>query len=96
MNPRRISFAFRSNYRGESDFTAWIDGAERRLRLRGTPAAPVVYFTGEPVPADVLAAFNAWRTAEHAADVARMRERPDVYELTPDILTPPAPAIAGK
>jgi hypothetical protein len=96
MNPRRISFAFRSSYRGDVDYTAWINGAEHRLRLRESPSGPVASFAGEPVPADVLAAFNAWRTARHAEQIATMQAKPHLYELTPDMLTPPAPASAGK
>lgn len=90
----RYSFEFRSAYRGDVDYIAWVDGNPRRIELRTVNGGPVASYVGAPVPPDVLDAFNTWRAEKHAENIAYMRARPDRYALTPDILTPPAPARA--
>ena len=87
-------FAFRSSYRGQVDYTAWIDGAEHRLCLRDSACGPVLRAPGETVSAELLAEFNAWRAARHAEQIAYMQTRPEIYTLTADTLAAPVPARA--
>ena len=51
----------------------------------------------QPIPADVLEAFNAWRLAKHEADMAHMKAHPERYGDFARIeaeYPPPAP-LAG-
>ena len=46
--------------------------------------------SGTPIPQKTVDAFNAWRMAEHAAHVKRLRDNPDRYgENAADEVEPP-------
>lgn len=82
METARYTFNFRSNYDGRSDYDVCDREARTSRRLYWFPAPNVARFMfAEEMPADVLAAFNDWRRARHAADVEYIRTRYGAEEL---------------
>jgi len=71
----RFTFTFQSNYQGQTDFMAFDrqSGAKCRVRLINATGEARLMF--DPVPADMLQAFNDWRRAKYDSDIAYIGER---------------------
>jgi len=68
-------FRFISTYQGEPDYSATVDGAEVRLRVKTVDGIRTVCRPGGVITAELVAAFNAWRAAEYAEAVATLSAR---------------------
>lgn len=68
------------------------------LRRSHSIAVSMTERTSE-VPAETVAAFNAWRLAEHEKLLASLRSQPHRYGTIPDddpLAQPPEPAARGR
>jgi hypothetical protein len=57
------------------------------------------YRSDLPIPAETVAAFNAWRAAEHAAQITQLDRSPERYGViapTDPIRTPPMVAVGAR
>ena len=71
----RYVFEFRSSGMGETHYDVYDreTHAERSVRVPwGSNKARLMF---DPMPADLLAAFNAWRAVEHAEAIAYITKR---------------------
>lgn len=74
-------------------------GILRRSHSVASGGAPGRGYRCFEVPAETVAAFNAWRAAEHAAQLARLRAAPGRYGVIADsdpLAIAPAPAVQGR
>ena len=81
---------------GEYERSILNGGAEYAVRMVEPLIGCIRAFCGKRIPDDIVNAFNAWRAAEHAASVARIKAAPERYgewsELESDpFFAPPRP-----
>jgi hypothetical protein len=71
----RFTFAFQSNYQGQTDFMAFDRQSGAQCRVRLVNATGEARLMSDPVPAEMLQAFNDWRRAKYDSDIAYIGER---------------------
>lgn len=69
---QRYHFSFISTFQGNPDYAAYDRETKESHRLSVKGATGAASYQGEPVPLDVLAAFNAWRRQEYDAAIAQI------------------------
>lgn len=81
-----------------SDYELSIANGDDVRRAMLTGIGMLVH-RAEPLPADIVAAFNAWRAAEHLAQMAKLDAAPERYGIiAPDdeLRRPPMIARAAS
>jgi hypothetical protein len=69
---QRFHFSFLSTFMGNPDYEVYDRQTKESHRLSVKGETGAASYLGEPVPVEVLAAFNAWRRQEHDAAVAQI------------------------
>jgi hypothetical protein len=71
----RFHFTFRSSGMGETHYTVYDREAREERTVRVPWHSNVARLMFDPMPTDLLDAFNAWREEEHARAVAHISAR---------------------
>lgn len=92
----RLKVSFRTRL---SDYEASIYNGGRDAYQRAcAPLVEVLCRVGDPLPAGIVEAFNAWQVAAHASSLEFMRARPERYGPESDwadSISPPLQARAA-